>query len=228
MTADDHRRWREELGAFVLGKLDLDERAAVQAHLDGCAECRAERDLLSPLAEILPLADPAWLTSTPVAPRGLGRRVARKIEAERRGVRRRRLRLAAGFTTATAAAGTVLVLALSAGSSGPDTEVAFADVPQGVHITGDLTSRSWGTEVSVYVDGIRPGTPCRVFLRGPNGPVDAGSFRYSHADGVGSGLSAAIDLSHARAIGIRAGGRTFVAPIPSSAWQPATARRRSG
>jgi putative zinc finger protein len=217
MTADDHRRWREELGAFVLDQLDPDERAAVQAHLDGCAQCREERDLLLPLAEILPLADPAWLTSSPVAPRRLGRSIARKIDAERRGQRRRRLQLGAGIATATAALAAVFLLALGGGPSAPHTEVAFADVPAGVHITGDLTSRSWGTEVSVYVDGIRPGTRCRVFLRGPNGRVQAGTFRYDHADGVGSGLSAAIDLSRARAIGIRAGDRTFVAPIPPPA-----------
>ena len=200
---------------FVLGQLGGDERAAVQAHLDGCAECRAERDLLSPLAEILPLADPAWLSAAPAAPRGLGRKVARKVEAERRGVRRRRFQIGFGLAAATAAAVTVLVLAIGAGSGGPaGTRVAFADLPRGVQISGDLQQRSWGTEVSVYVHGMRPGTPCHVFLRGPNGRVDAGSFRYRYADGAGAGLSAAIDLNRARAIGIRAGGQTFVAPIP--------------
>jgi anti-sigma factor RsiW len=218
MTADDHRSWREELGAFVLEQLDPDERAAVQAHLDGCAECRAELALLTPLAEILPLADPAWLSSTPLPPRSLGRRVERRVEAERRGRRRRRLQFGLGFATATATAAAVLVLVLGGGSdSTPGTKVEFANLPQGVHIWSDLQQRPWGTEVSVYVHGMHPGTPCHVFLRGPSGRVDAGSFRYRYAEGAGSGLSAAIDLTRARAIGIRAGGRTFVAPIPSSA-----------
>src|SRR5439155_26640678 len=115
MTAEACRRWREELGAFILGQLDPDARAGVQAHLDGCAECRAEHDLLSPLAEILPLADPAWLSGAPAAPRSLGRKVARKVEAERRGLRRRRLEIGLGLATATATAATVLVLAIGAG-----------------------------------------------------------------------------------------------------------------
>ena len=30
------------LGAYVVGRLDADENAAVREHLDGCAECRDE------------------------------------------------------------------------------------------------------------------------------------------------------------------------------------------
>jgi anti-sigma factor RsiW len=218
MTVEDCRIWREELGAFVLDQLDPDERAAVQAHLDGCGDCRAELALLAPLAEILPLADPAWLTSNPAPPRNLGRRVARRVEAERRGLRRRRLRIGAGLASAAAAAVTVLVLVLGGGAGSPGgTPVEFANLPQGVHIAGDLTPHSWGTEVSVYVHGIAPGTPCHVFLRGPSGRIDAGSFRYRRTDGAGAELSAAIDLSKARALGIRAGHRTFVTRIPASA-----------
>jgi anti-sigma factor RsiW len=218
MTVEECRTWREELGAFALDQLDPDDRAAVQAHLDGCSNCRAELALLTPLAEILPLADPAWLTNTPVPPRGLGRRVARRVEAERRGLRRRRLRIGATLAGATAAAAVAAVLTFGGGSSSTGgSPVEFADLPAGVHIWSDLTPKPWGTEVSVYVHGMKPGTPCHVFLRGPSGKVDAGSFRYRYVDGAGAGLSAAIDLSKARAIGIRAGGHTFVAPIPASA-----------
>jgi hypothetical protein len=56
--ADDsrgHRRWREMLGAYALGELDDERRAALQAHLDGCEECRAE------LREIEPAGAPGRL-----------------------------------------------------------------------------------------------------------------------------------------------------------------------
>ncbi len=217
MTADACRPWREELGAFVLGQLGPDERAAVQAHLDGCVDCRAERDTLLPLAEILPLADPAWLTEAPAAPRGLGRKVERRVLSQQRNLRRRRLGIGLGLAGATATAAAALVLAFGGGSSGPaGTRVAFTNLPAGVEITGHLTDQPWGTEVSVYVHGMRWGTPCRVFLRGPSGLIDAGSFRYSHEGDAGSSLGAAIALDRARAIEIRAGHRTFTAPIPSS------------
>ena len=42
MTADDHRDWRLSLGAYALGDLPADERAALAAHIEGCPECRAE------------------------------------------------------------------------------------------------------------------------------------------------------------------------------------------
>jgi anti-sigma factor RsiW len=214
MTAEECRRWREDLGAFVLGQLDDTERAAVQAHVDGCAECRAERDLLAPLAKILPLADPDRLAATPAPPRNLGRKVLRTIEAERRSQRRRRLRFGLGFAGAAATAAAIGVLALGGSPEPTGTRVAFAQLPAGMEISGHLQERSWGTEVSVYVHGVEPGTRCDVFLRGPGGRVDAGSFRYT--EGAGGGLSAAIDLSRVRAIGIRAGNRTFVQQLPSA------------
>jgi anti-sigma factor RsiW len=41
------------LGAYLLGGLSAHEEAAVRAHLDGCAQCRAEHDELACV--------PAWL-----------------------------------------------------------------------------------------------------------------------------------------------------------------------
>ena len=66
----------------------------------------------------------------------------------------------------------------------------------------------------MYVSGIRSGTLCRVFLRGPHGArVPAGTFRYRWGDDSEAVLSSALDLSRTRAIGVRAGNRTFVAPV---------------
>jgi anti-sigma factor RsiW len=44
------------LGAYVLGALERRERRALEAHLDGCATCRAELDRLAPLPRLLSLA----------------------------------------------------------------------------------------------------------------------------------------------------------------------------
>ena len=66
MRTEDHREWRHSLGAYVLGDLPPDERAAIAAHLEGCAECRAEARSLEGVAAILPLADPARIEE-PVA-----------------------------------------------------------------------------------------------------------------------------------------------------------------
>ena len=66
----------------------------------------------------------------------------------------------------------------------------------------------------MYVRGVRSGTLCRVFLRGADGRTyPAGSFRYRWGDDSDAVLSSALDLSRTRAIGVHAGGRTFVAPV---------------
>jgi hypothetical protein len=70
----------------------------------------------------------------------------------------------------------------------------------------------------MYVKGAPSGTLCRVFLRGPDGTrVSAGTFRYRWGDDSDATLSAALDLSRTRAIGVRVGSRTYVAPVDSAA-----------
>jgi anti-sigma factor RsiW len=219
MKADDCRRWRENLGALVLGQLDDEERAATAAHLDGCAECRAELDLLVPVAEALPLADPRQLAATPAPSRSLPYRIAHRIAAEKRARRRRRLGIGIGVATATACVAVVAALLLGGGSASTpapvERQVAFTSVPRGVQLDATLDPRPWGSEISLRVRGVTPGTRCEVWLRRGDGTrVPAGSFRYRYEGGSDAAeLSSALRPSQARAIGVRAGERTFVAPI---------------
>src|SRR5437764_7719400 len=113
MTAEECRIWRERVGALVLGQLDPSEKAATQAHLDGCPACRAEADALSPVAALLGRADPERLAPAPAPPADLGDRIARQIAAERRVQRRRRVRWGVGLGAATAAATAMTILAIS-------------------------------------------------------------------------------------------------------------------
>ena len=39
---EEHNRYREQIGAFLLGKLDEGERTALQEHLNSCPVCQAE------------------------------------------------------------------------------------------------------------------------------------------------------------------------------------------
>lgn len=136
MTTDDHRDWRLSLGAYALGDLPADERASVAAHIEGCAECRAELRELEGVAALLPLADPARIEGPPVRPPAdLGARIEAQIAAERaregRAKRRRRLRLGFGGAVAVAAVAAVaavlaLVVLPIGGESSPAQEVKFA------------------------------------------------------------------------------------------------------
>ncbi len=220
MKADECRVWRERIGALVLGQLAPDQRASTQAHLDGCPRCRAEAEALAPLAAMLSRVDPKRLAPSPAPPPHLGDRIARRIAAERRAKRRRRGRLGLGLGGACAAAATAALIAvLISGSPGtaPGETVAFRALPGHAWAQATLEARPWGSAVSVRVGGFRPGTLCKVWLRRRDGTrVTAGSFRYVY-DGESdeAGLSSAVTPGDATAIGLRAGSKTFVAPLPS-------------
>jgi hypothetical protein len=218
MTAERCRPYRESLGAYLLGGLADDERPGLEAHLEGCAECRAEADSLLGVASLLPHADPDRFGPAPAPPAALGKRIAATIGAEKRKRRRRhRFRLGLGLSgaaaVATAAVLAVLVLSESPGS-GPEQRVAFRSLPTGVTISATLEPQAFGTEIRMYVKGVRSGTLCRVYMRGIGGTdVSAGTFRYRWGADTSAVLSAALDLSRARALVVHAGNRTFVAPI---------------
>ncbi|HEV7769869.1 MAG TPA: zf-HC2 domain-containing protein [Solirubrobacterales bacterium] len=217
MTTDRCREWREALGAYALDQLAEEERASVAAHLEGCPACRAEADSLRAVADLLPLADPARIEAPAPRPSSaLGERVAAALLVSRRKLdrRRRQRRLALALSGAAAAAVLAILVLRGGGESSPAEHVEFASLPAGINIGATLDPHPYGTEIHVYVKGIRSGTLCRVFLRGPGGiTVPAGTFRYRWGGDSTATLSSALDLSRTRAIGIHAGDRTFVAPV---------------
>jgi hypothetical protein len=225
MRAEEHREWRHALGAYALGDLPEAERAAIAAHVEGCAECRAEAEALESIGQLLALADPARFGEpAPRPPAELGERVAATIGAERRARRsRRRRRRGFGLALAGAAAAAAVVLAIAVLPGGGDggeaaQEVQFSSLPGDVKIWARLEPHAFGTEIHMYVTGVRSGTLCRVFLRDGRGrSFSAGSFRYRWGDDSDAVLSSALDLSRTRALGVHAGGRTYVAPVGQGA-----------
>lgn len=218
MKTDGCRHWKEELGAYALGHLSGEKRAALEAHLEGCPACRAEADSLFAVSQLLPHADPERFGPAPQPPAELGKRIAATIGGERRAKRRqRRLRFGLGFGGATAATAMAVlaIFVLSSGSEGdPEQHVAFRSLPSGVKIAATLQPQAFGTEIHMYVKGISSGTLCRVYMRGPGGDeVSAGTFRYRWGADESAVLSAALDLSRAKALVVHAGARTFVAPL---------------
>ena len=221
MKTENCREWRESLGAYALGHLDADERAGLEAHLEGCAECRAEVASLQGVATLLPHADPERFGPAPQPPKDLGERILATLGNERREKRHRK-RLRFGFAgAATALAAAVLALVVFVGGSGggePQQHVSFTDVPSGIEIGAMLEPHAYGTEIHMYVSGVRSGTLCRVFLRADDGTrYPAGSFRYRWGDDSDAILSSALDLSRTAAIGVHAGNQTFIAPVDRSA-----------
>jgi anti-sigma-K factor RskA len=75
--SNDHARWEDFAGAYVLGAMDPSEREAYEAHLVTCSQCREEVDELLPAAEALPMASPPML-----APPALKARIMAEVERE--------------------------------------------------------------------------------------------------------------------------------------------------
>jgi anti-sigma-K factor RskA len=75
--SNDHARWDDFAGAYVLGAMAAAEREAFEQHLSTCAACREEVEELMPAAEALPMASPLM-----VPPPALKDRIMAEVERE--------------------------------------------------------------------------------------------------------------------------------------------------
>lgn len=216
---DACRPFREQLGSLALGHLSEVEATSVDAHVDGCAECRAELRALTDVARALPLADPSRIDEERVAPpAALGERVLSLVREESRlERRRRRARVAGALTAAAAALGVAVAIAVVAPSR-PDLVVTLDPEPPlaTTPIEAELTAHGWGTEIRLRADGLPPGTTYVVWLREPDDDRSpAGSF--TAADGTGQiVLSSSLPVTEAAGIGISdaAGETTHYGHLP--------------
>jgi anti-sigma-K factor RskA len=55
---DEHRRWRADLAAYLLGSLEPEETATLELHLEGCRRCRDELEWLRPAIDVIPESIP--------------------------------------------------------------------------------------------------------------------------------------------------------------------------
>ena len=65
---DPCRDWRGALGAAALGRIDPAEEIGLRAHLDGCAECRAELRELTAVAQALSAVPVESVVGAPAEP----------------------------------------------------------------------------------------------------------------------------------------------------------------
>jgi anti-sigma-K factor RskA len=105
----DHVRYRDDIGAYLLGALNDLERQAFERHLRGCDECREEVERLRPAADALP-GSVVQLEPPP----GLKKRLMAEVERDVQPSRARRPLLRAP-RLAFAAAALVLGLAIGFG-----------------------------------------------------------------------------------------------------------------
>ena len=176
---EEHHRYREQIGALLLGVLDEGERKAMQRHLSSCHVCQAEVRALEPVVGALAYAAPDRIDEDPLPPEDLEESTLAPILGEIHSTRRRRRRL--GWSALAAAAICVVVIGLAGFTWLLEPAVAMEpllfSVAPGMEVEGHLIKHDWGTEISLVVSGSRNGQTYRVTLVSKDGErVNAGTF----------------------------------------------------
>jgi anti-sigma factor RsiW len=168
----------ELLGAYVLGVLDGDEWATVQAHLDSCAPCRREVDDLREMEAALGEIPPEALLDGPPPDAG---RVLQGTLSEVRGGRRRRNRLlaaAAVLVAVAALAGGILAGRFTASSPVADSAPATVagsrtatatDAQTAATMTVTVQPAAGWVRVQATLAGVPAGEDCRIFVVSADG-----------------------------------------------------------
>jgi hypothetical protein len=108
---EEHYRYREQIGAFLLGKFDAVERTALQRHLNSCPVCQAEERELEPVVAALSYAAPDRIDEASWPPEHLEEATLAPILEEMRRTRRYGWRF--GWSAVAAAAICVVVMGLA-------------------------------------------------------------------------------------------------------------------
>jgi predicted anti-sigma-YlaC factor YlaD len=198
---------RIDLGAYVLGALEPDERRRVDEHLRDCPACAAEYEELWPLPGMLGRVDPDDLQPVTVTPSAdLFARMSAAAVGQKPAHRLR------SRTWALVAAVVLAVLGVGAGitvwATGTGEQTASASAGP-VHVTVTASEANDGIALDVTVAGLRPKEICRIVAVDRDGKRhDAGDWPVSAAgDGQWVGW-ADIDLATlAGAIILGDGGR---------------------
>lgn len=175
--------------AYVLGALDEADRAAYEAHLATCPQCRAGLAEIAPIPPLLAGLDESVFTDPAAAsdlspepvPAALLPRLLRTARKER--ARRRWLTAGLGAVAAACAAALIAVVLPSNNHTGPAPQAMTAVISSPVTATVALQPRQWGTQVDLtcwYQPGAAPPAGYRYTLvahDAGNDTYELGSWR---------------------------------------------------
>ncbi|GAC1532683.1 MAG: hypothetical protein NVS3B12_10900 [Acidimicrobiales bacterium] len=205
MMIDSCSAWKGLLAAYALGQVDDAERLAVVAHLDGCEPCRGALDELGMPARALTFATVEHLGSVGRrAPDRLGPAIMAKVEYERTKRRTHNRLIVSVVSIAAIALVVVASLGLLRPAAAPPGEQIALSGGNGVVAQAVLDRRPWGTQMTVTVEGLAPGSVHSVWLASADGRrTPAGTFtavrnrrlRVVLADALPADQSVAVGIS---------------------------------
>ncbi len=182
MSDPSCRAFRELLGVYVVGAIEPAERAAVDAHLGQCYECREELAALAVLPALLHRVTPEEAERIAASSQVAGDHSADLLNSllRRVGARRRSRRVRAAFATAAAiviaaggAAAVTQALAPGtpvglAGSHHPGKHSAVVELASlrkdGIYVMVRYSKATWGTPMSVRASGLPEWTNCKFWV----------------------------------------------------------------
>jgi hypothetical protein len=167
------------LGAYLLGGLDGADSRRFEAHLEGCADCRAELaelEGLPALLDVVPVPDAVALTAAQHVPVPAGpvpsppRAVLDELASRRRTSRRRWGALVGAVAAAC------LALGLAAGpvlNRPPQPDASYSvQSGDGLRFSVDLARKTWGTELAVNGSSMPLDGTLSLWIRDHDGGED--------------------------------------------------------
>ncbi|HWB67033.1 MAG TPA: zf-HC2 domain-containing protein [Mycobacteriales bacterium] len=203
------------IGAYLLGALEPDEHAAVEAHVADCPTCRSTVDELAglpPLLSRLTIDDVAMPLPTPSE--DLFDRMAAQARAEtgqqRRAHRARRWLAVAAAAVVLAGAGVGAWVATSGGGNGQVAVTAGS-----VHMAVVASEQANGTAFHVMVSGLPPDEHCRLVAVADDGERElAGAWNATYAGQAQVTGSTTIPRSELASLVLLGNGGTQLAELP--------------
>lgn len=170
-----HEELRLSLGSYVLGSLAPADRAAVDAHLTGCASCREELASYAALPALMSRVnlDQVRQPAPPVPPAVLNRALgAVAVAQDAQVIQLRRWRTATALAVAAA-----LIVAVLLGppairswtQSVPDGTPLVAAVGVSASGSASLQPKPWGTAITLQLNGLPQGDGFTAWVTATNG-----------------------------------------------------------
>jgi predicted anti-sigma-YlaC factor YlaD len=213
--------WRELIAMRVFGDLTAEEQTGLNAHLEGCSECRDVERELAETGAMLQYVDPAAVEPTAHVPAELSERVLGDLRRSgERDRRRRRTAIVSLSLTGAAAAALVLSLVLTSASTAPLSRTLALKGSTSVTASAVLVSEPWGTSLTLSEKGLPAGGVYTVSMKTQKGAWwTAGTYRSVSGAQVNATMSCAVSLSHIAGLRVEnARGQTVLTSFSSNTY----------
>jgi predicted anti-sigma-YlaC factor YlaD len=196
-------QWHGLIAMRSLGGLSGDEVTALEAHLEGCAECRSLAEEMSSTVAMLAYVDPTSVEPTAQVAPELAERVLGDLHRAGAMHRRRRRVAASAVSFVGALAAALILFALLSGTSPSTTQRTLALGPtaaeslthNAVTAKAVLVDQSWGTSVDFSEQGLPGGSVYTVSMKTAAGTWwTAGTYRSISGRTVSATMACAVAM----------------------------------